>query len=105
MADILVNRVFSRFGPPTIIHSDKGRNFESNLMQEVFLVLWAFKGHEPLPITHSVMDRLKGKILHCKKCLLHLCLSIRMIGIPGSVLQFMRIIPAAISPQVLVPMI
>ena len=35
MADILVNRVFSRFGPPTIIHSDQGRNFESNLMQEV----------------------------------------------------------------------
>jgi len=35
IADILVNRVFSRFGPPTIIHSDQGRNFESNLMQEV----------------------------------------------------------------------
>ena len=35
VADILVNRVFSRFGPPTIIHSDQGRNFESNLMQEV----------------------------------------------------------------------
>ena len=35
VADILVNRVFSGFGPPTIIHSDQGRNFESNLMQEV----------------------------------------------------------------------
>ena len=35
IAEILVNRVFSRFGPPTIIHSDQGRNFESNLMQEV----------------------------------------------------------------------
>ena len=35
VAEILVNRVFSRFGPPTIIHSDQGRNFESNLMQEV----------------------------------------------------------------------
>ena len=35
VAEILVNRVFSRFGPPTIIHLDQGRNFESNLMQEV----------------------------------------------------------------------
>ena len=35
VAEILVNRVFSRFGPPTIIHSDQGRNFESNLMQEI----------------------------------------------------------------------
>ena len=35
MADILVNRIFSRFGPPTISHSDQGRNFESNLMQKV----------------------------------------------------------------------
>ena len=32
VAEILVNRVFSRFGPPTIIHSDRGRNFESNSM-------------------------------------------------------------------------
>ena len=35
VADILVNRVFSRFGPPTITHSDQGRNFESNLMYEI----------------------------------------------------------------------
>lgn len=35
VAEILVNRVFSRFGPPTIIHSDQGRNFESNLMHEI----------------------------------------------------------------------
>ena len=35
VADILVTRVFSRFGPPLIIHSDQGRNFESNLTQEV----------------------------------------------------------------------
>ena len=35
VADILINRVFSRFGPPSIIYSDQGRNFESNLMQEV----------------------------------------------------------------------
>lgn len=35
VAQLLVSRVFSRFGPPTVLHSDQGRNFESNLMQEV----------------------------------------------------------------------
>ena len=35
IADIRVTRVFRRFDPPTIIHSDQGRNFESNIMQEI----------------------------------------------------------------------
>ena len=35
VVDILCNRVLSRFGPPTIIHSGQGRIFESKLMQEV----------------------------------------------------------------------
>jgi len=35
VAELLVSRVFSRFGPPTIVHSDQGRNFESNLMYEI----------------------------------------------------------------------
>ena len=35
VAEILVSRVFSRFGPPTVIHSDQGRNFEGNLMKEI----------------------------------------------------------------------
>ncbi|MEL7426754.1 MAG: RNase H-like domain-containing protein [Bacteroidota bacterium] len=35
VARVLVSRVFSRFGPPQVIHSDQGRNFESHLMQEV----------------------------------------------------------------------
>ena len=43
VADILVTRVFSRFGPPTIIHSDQGRNFESNLMQEICLLMGTHK--------------------------------------------------------------
>ena len=36
VAHILVSRVFSRFGPPTVIHSDQGRNFESTLMHEIY---------------------------------------------------------------------
>lgn len=35
VAHILVSRIFSRFGPPHVIHSDQGRNFESDLMQKV----------------------------------------------------------------------
>ena len=36
VAQILVSRVFSRFGPPTVLHSDQGRNFESILMHEIY---------------------------------------------------------------------
>ena len=35
VADILVSKVFSRFGPPAVLHSDQGANFESNLMHEI----------------------------------------------------------------------
>ena len=35
VAEILVSRVFSRFGPPAVLHSDQGRNFESTLMKEI----------------------------------------------------------------------
>jgi len=36
VASILVSRVFSRFGPPVFLHSDQGRNFDSNLMHEIY---------------------------------------------------------------------
>ena len=36
VAQILVSRVFSRFGPPTVLHSDQGRNFDSTLMHEIY---------------------------------------------------------------------
>ena len=35
VAKILVDRVLSRFGPPVVLHSDQGANFESTLMLEV----------------------------------------------------------------------
>ena len=35
VANILLHKVFSRFGPPTVLHSDQGANFESNLMHEL----------------------------------------------------------------------
>jgi len=35
VAQTLVSKVFSRFGPPVVLHSDQGSNFESNLMHEI----------------------------------------------------------------------
>ena len=35
VADILVSKVFSRFGLPAVLHSDQGANFESNLMHDI----------------------------------------------------------------------
>ena len=36
VASILVSRVFSRFGPPTILYSEQGRNFDNLLMHEIY---------------------------------------------------------------------
>ena len=35
VAPLLVSRIFSRFGPPAVLHSDQGRNFESTLLHEI----------------------------------------------------------------------
>ena len=32
---ILINTLFSRFGPPDVLHSNQGANFESNLLHEI----------------------------------------------------------------------
>uniref|UniRef100_A0A1B0D850 RNA-directed DNA polymerase n=1 Tax=Phlebotomus papatasi TaxID=29031 RepID=A0A1B0D850_PHLPP len=39
VADALVDQVITRFGVPCEIHSDQGRNFESEVMAEVFKIL------------------------------------------------------------------
>ena len=35
VASLLISRIFSRFGPPAVLHSDQGHNFESVLMHEI----------------------------------------------------------------------
>ena len=42
---LLVSRVFSRFGPPTMAHSYQGRNFESNLKHEICALMGILKSH------------------------------------------------------------
>ena len=34
-ANILLHKLFSHFGRPTVLHSDQGANFESNLTHEL----------------------------------------------------------------------
>ena len=43
VAQTLVSSLFGRFGPPHIIHSDQGRNFESHLMHEVCQIMGTHK--------------------------------------------------------------
>ena len=43
VANILVSKIFSRFGPPMAIHSDQGSNFESNLIHEVCKIMGIHK--------------------------------------------------------------
>ena len=43
VADILVSRVFCRLGPPAVLHSDQGHNFESTLMKEICNLLGIHK--------------------------------------------------------------
>jgi transposase InsO family protein len=35
VTDILVSKIFTRFGSPVVLHSDQGQNFESNLMHNI----------------------------------------------------------------------
>ena len=43
VADKLVNEFVCRFGVPTVLHSDQGRNFESCVFQEMCRVLGIHK--------------------------------------------------------------
>ena len=38
VADVLFNQVFCRFGMPSVIHSDQGREFENKILQELCLL-------------------------------------------------------------------
>lgn len=43
VADCLISKVFSRFGPPLVLHSDQGSNFESTLMHEICNIMGVTK--------------------------------------------------------------
>ena len=43
VANLVISRVFSHFGPQVVLHSDQGANFESNLMHQVCDVMGVSK--------------------------------------------------------------
>ena len=43
VADAFFQLIVCRFGMPSVIHSDQGREFENNLMQELCLLCGAHK--------------------------------------------------------------
>ena len=43
VADVFFQLIVCRFGMPAVIHSDQGREFEKNLMQELCLLCGAHK--------------------------------------------------------------
>ena len=56
VAPIPVNKVFSRFGPPTVLHSDQGASFESNVMHEI-CVSWVSRRLEQQHTSPVLMGR------------------------------------------------
>ena len=64
MAKVLVNEFFCRFGTPLEIHSDQGRNFESNIFQEICKLLQIKKTRTtPLhPQSDVMVERLNRTI-------------------------------------------
>ena len=95
VAEVLVSRVFSRFGPPAIIHSDQGRNLKNHLMHEIGDIVGIHKS-SLLPTILNVMESWNGRIGLHNTCSLLLSLNIKMTGIIGPVLLFMLTTPVAI---------
>ena len=103
VADMLIGHVFSQFGPPTIIHSDQGRNFESHLMQGICMLMGNIS-LEPLFTILNVIDSSSALIELIKTFCPLLLLTIRMTGICGRVLLLMRITQVHASLLGMAPM-
>ena len=85
VANILLHKVFSCFGPPTVLHSEQGANFESNLMHELCDLMDIAK-QEQVRITHNATDKYSAKTERYKICYKSLSQIMPMIGINGSIL-------------------
>ena len=62
VAEKLVNEFIARFGAPLEVHTDQGRNFESDLFKEVCSLLDDKKTQGPHLIGPLPMDSLKNSI-------------------------------------------
>ena len=69
VAEKLVDEVFLRFSPPEQLHSDQGRQFESNLVKEVCKLLHINKTRTT-PYHPQCDGLVNGLIAQCSACLL-----------------------------------
>ena len=62
VADALFQHIVCRFGMPSVIHSDQGREFENKVMQELCLLCGAHKTRMTLyhPVSDGLVERFKG---------------------------------------------
>ena len=67
VAKIFFDEFVCRFGAPTYLHTDQGRNFESTLFKELCLLL-GIKKTRTTPFTPSRTDSSKGSIEPWKTC-------------------------------------
>jgi transposase InsO family protein len=64
VAEVLVNQFFTRFGVPMELHSDQGRNFESETLREVCRLLAINKARRTPyhPQSDEIMERFNKTI-------------------------------------------
>ena len=66
VAEKLVTEFFLRFSPPQQLHSDRGRQFESALLREIFRILGIHKTHTTPyhPQSDGLVERFNRTLLH-----------------------------------------
>ena len=71
-ADVLLNEFFSRYGTPIQLHSDQGRNFESDLFAELCKLLEVRKTRTTPrnPRCNGQTERFNSTLIHMLKCYL-----------------------------------
>ena len=79
VAKKLVDEMFCRFSPPEQLHSDQGRQFESDLVKEICELLQIRKTR-PRRTTHSAMEWWSGSIGLYWTCFPPQLATIKLIG-------------------------
>ena len=65
VADAFFQHIVCRFGMPSVIHSDQGREFENNLMQELCLLCGSHKTQTTPyhPVSDGLVERFNRTLL------------------------------------------